>query len=124
MKASKFSDAQKAFILKQGSDGVPVAEICRRAVQRDRTLDHPELEFCASVTLAGWLRRRGCAAKSAVDCRSPHGAHFFLGVRKGQEPVGVEAFGPEAAVEGLDERVIRHDVAGVPCFQTRSSPLA
>ncbi len=31
MKASKFSDAQKAFILKQGADGVPVAEICRRA---------------------------------------------------------------------------------------------
>ena len=26
MKASQFSDAQKAFILKQGNDGVPVAE--------------------------------------------------------------------------------------------------
>jgi putative transposase len=25
MKASKFSDAQKAFILRQGADGVPVA---------------------------------------------------------------------------------------------------
>ena len=31
MKASKFSDAQKAFILKQGADGMPVAEICRKA---------------------------------------------------------------------------------------------
>jgi putative transposase len=31
MKASKFSDAQKAFILKQGSDGVPVTDICRKA---------------------------------------------------------------------------------------------
>ena len=31
MKASKFTDAQKAFILKQGNDGVPVAEICRKA---------------------------------------------------------------------------------------------
>ena len=31
MKASKFSDAQKAFILKQGTDGVPVAYICRKA---------------------------------------------------------------------------------------------
>jgi len=31
MKASKFSDAQKAFILKQGDDGIPVAEICRKA---------------------------------------------------------------------------------------------
>ncbi|MCW5701198.1 MAG: IS3 family transposase [Bradyrhizobium sp.] len=31
MKASKFSDAQKAFILKQGNDRVPVADICRKA---------------------------------------------------------------------------------------------
>ena len=31
MKASRFSDAQKAFILKQGHDGVAVAEICRKA---------------------------------------------------------------------------------------------
>lgn len=31
MRASRFSDAQKAFILKQGADGVPVEEICRRA---------------------------------------------------------------------------------------------
>ena len=31
MKASKFSDAQKAFILKQGEDGTPVAEVCRKA---------------------------------------------------------------------------------------------
>ena len=31
MKASKFSDAQKAFILKQGAEGAPVAMICRRA---------------------------------------------------------------------------------------------
>jgi putative transposase len=27
----RFSDAQKAFILKQGADGVPVADICRKA---------------------------------------------------------------------------------------------
>lgn len=31
MKASKFSDAQKALIIKQGNEGTPVAEICRRA---------------------------------------------------------------------------------------------
>lgn len=31
MKASRFSEAQKAFILKQGKDGVPVAELCRKA---------------------------------------------------------------------------------------------
>jgi putative transposase len=31
MRASRFSDAQKAFILKQGEGGMPVAEICRKA---------------------------------------------------------------------------------------------
>lgn len=31
MKASKFSDAQKVFILKQGHGGVLVADICRKA---------------------------------------------------------------------------------------------
>jgi len=30
-KASKFTEAQKAFILKQGEEGTPVAEICRKA---------------------------------------------------------------------------------------------
>jgi putative transposase len=31
MKASKFTDAQKAFIIKQGEEGTQVAEICRKA---------------------------------------------------------------------------------------------
>jgi putative transposase len=31
MKAAQFSDAQKAFILKQGNDGVRVADIFRKA---------------------------------------------------------------------------------------------
>jgi len=31
MKSSKFSDARKAFILKQGADGMPVADLCRKA---------------------------------------------------------------------------------------------
>ena len=31
MKASKFTDAQKAFILKQVEDGVAIAEVCRKA---------------------------------------------------------------------------------------------
>jgi hypothetical protein len=30
MKASRFSDAQKAFILKQGADGMPVADFAAR----------------------------------------------------------------------------------------------
>ncbi len=31
MNASKFTDAQKAFIVKQGNEGTTVAEICRKA---------------------------------------------------------------------------------------------
>ena len=31
MKASRFTDAQKAFLIRQGEDGTPVAEICRKA---------------------------------------------------------------------------------------------
>lgn len=29
MKASRFTDAQKAFVIKQGGEGKPIAEICR-----------------------------------------------------------------------------------------------
>ncbi|MFK5058102.1 transposase, partial [Klebsiella pneumoniae] len=31
MKASKFTDAQKAFVIKQCEEGTPVAEVCRKA---------------------------------------------------------------------------------------------
>ena len=31
MKSSKFSDAQKAFIIRQGKDGTPVEEVCRKS---------------------------------------------------------------------------------------------
>lgn len=31
MKSSKFTDAQKAFVIKQFEEGTPVAEVCRKA---------------------------------------------------------------------------------------------
>jgi putative transposase len=31
MKASRFSDGQKAFILKQADEGVPIGDVCRKA---------------------------------------------------------------------------------------------
>jgi putative transposase len=40
MKASKFSEAQKAFILKQGSDRTPVGDICRKAGISQATYFH------------------------------------------------------------------------------------
>ncbi len=37
MKRSKFTDAQKAFILQQAEEGTPVSEICRKAGISDAT---------------------------------------------------------------------------------------
>ena len=37
MKASKFSEAQIAFVLRQAQDGAPVAEVCRKAGISDAT---------------------------------------------------------------------------------------
>ena len=31
MKASRFTDSQKAFIIRQGEEGTPVSEVCRKA---------------------------------------------------------------------------------------------
>ncbi|WP_377849083.1 hypothetical protein [Bosea sp. UC22_33] len=47
MKDSKASDAQKAFIQKQGADGIPVAEICRRAgsARRPNSLRGPSAQL-------------------------------------------------------------------------------
>lgn len=49
MKASKFSDAQKAFILKQGDDGVPMAEIYRKAGISQATYFNWKNEVCRPV---------------------------------------------------------------------------
>lgn len=37
MKKSKFTESQIAFVLKQADDGVPVAEVCRKAGISDAT---------------------------------------------------------------------------------------
>ncbi|WP_346891547.1 transposase [uncultured Roseibium sp.] len=37
MKKSKFSEAQIAFILRQADEGMPVAEVCRKAGISDAT---------------------------------------------------------------------------------------
>jgi len=38
MKASKFSEAQIAFVLKQAEDGTPIGEVCRKNFGRDLPL--------------------------------------------------------------------------------------
>ncbi len=46
MKESKFSDAHKAIILKQGADRLPAANICRQAgmppTKRNETFKEPQ----------------------------------------------------------------------------------
>ena len=55
MKRRQFSDAQKAFILKQGNDGgVPVADICRKQHQ-------PGDLFQLEEEIRGAGSRRRCA---------------------------------------------------------------
>ena len=64
MKASKFSDAQKAFILKQGNDGVPVAEICRKAGISQATYFNWKKKY------AGLMPRAFQGSRSAVPFAS------------------------------------------------------
>ena len=57
MKASRFSDAQKAFILKQGRDGILMADICRKA-------------GIGQATYFNWKKKgRTSTVPSTVSCR-------------------------------------------------------
>ena len=69
MKASKFSDAQKAFILKQGSDGMPVAEICRKAGISQATYS------TGSASMTGCCRPR-CDGGSSSRMRTQYVGRF------------------------------------------------
>ena len=53
MKASKFTEAQKAFVLRQGEEGTPVAEICRKA-------------GISEATFYNWRKRYGGMMPSEV----------------------------------------------------------
>ena len=55
MKASKVSDAQKAFILKQGNDGVPVADIRARleSARRPTSTGKRSTTVCCQPRCAG-----------------------------------------------------------------------
>ena len=64
MKASRFSEAQKAFILRQGTDGMPVAEICRKAGISLATY------FNSKRSTVGCCRRRCGGSSSATFANS------------------------------------------------------
>lgn len=58
MKASKFTESQIAFVLKQGDEGTPVAEICRKA-------------GISQATYFNWKKKFGRTAE-AIMMRSAH----------------------------------------------------
>jgi Transposase. len=74
MKASKFSDAQKAFILKQGADGIPVAEICRRA-------------GISQATYFNWKKKYGRAAADGDEAAEAVGGRERQASEAGGRPV-------------------------------------
>ena len=58
MKASKFTEAQKAFILKQGEAGTPVAEICRKAGISQATYFNWKRKYAGKHAPSGWCSMR------------------------------------------------------------------
>lgn len=60
MKASKFSEAQKVFILKQGNDGMPVPEVCRKA-------------GISQATYFNWKRKAGCCRRKCGGAQAARG---------------------------------------------------
>ena len=59
MKASKFTESQIAFVLKQGEEGTAVAEICRKAGISQATYFNWKKKF------GGLAAERGEAATAA-----------------------------------------------------------
>ena len=57
MKASRFTDAQKAYILNQGEDGMTVAEVCRKAGISQATY--------FTCTADYWSERASCPTRRA-----------------------------------------------------------
>ena len=50
MKASKFTDAQKALIIKQAEDGTPVVEVCRKAGINTATVFNWKKKYAGSMS--------------------------------------------------------------------------
>ena len=65
MKASKFTEAQIAFVLKQAADGSPVGEVCRKAGISDATFYNWRKKY------AGLMPSRPRAAAAPRCCINP-----------------------------------------------------
>lgn len=105
MKASKFTEAQKAFMLKQGEEGTPVAEICRKA-------------GISQATYFNWKKRYCCATPEPPLPQSRAGYHAATPL------AAYDRLGPEGRLIA-----VRHMSVGfpqltgrpvLPCRQTAS----
>lgn len=58
MKASKFSEAQIEFVLKQAEDGTPIGEVCRKAGISDATFYNWRKKYAGLMpSEMKWLRQ-------------------------------------------------------------------
>ena len=113
MKASRFSDAQKALILKQAADGMPVADVCRKAGISQATYLNFQLE--AEVRWAVADRDAAAEAAREPERQSEKGARRSeprQGDASGRPPDDFEAC-PEA--QAVDAVCGEWDVSIIRC---------
>jgi putative transposase len=123
MKASKFSESQIAFVLRQGEDGTPVEEICRKTGISQATYYNWKKKYGGLMPsemkrlkqleeengrLNGWSRtcrwtRRCCRTFSSESS---------------------EAWPPAGADRGGPAHVVRQHPAGVHCAEGRTIELS
>jgi putative transposase len=91
MKASRFSDAQKAFILKQGNDGIAVADICRKAGISQATYFNWKKKYDGLLPSEmrrlkqledGQAQEAGCRSVTSRDAAGRHPPKTLRPVRK------------------------------------------
>jgi hypothetical protein len=103
MKASKFSDAQKAFILKQAADGMPVADVCRKAGISQATYLNFQLEAEVRWAVADRDAAAEAARRPTNLSRIPNALSSIVGLIDRNKWPGILAARPEL-LEGADPR--------------------
>lgn len=64
MRASKFSEAQKAYVVKRGEEGVPVAKLCREAgISQATYFNWRKSEPLSTSLVQGQWRAQACCLR-------------------------------------------------------------
>ena len=90
MKASKFSDAQKAFIIRQGEEGTSVAEICRKAGISQATYFNWKKKYAGLFMPP----RRAARVVALTRCLSRHPSHAVPDFQPTKDALGIAAHFP------------------------------